>query len=60
MSTFLVRFNGEWKTVTLKPFEPERMATDVAWIQIREGLTPEQAYKRWFEHQRKLSRLLQQ
>ncbi len=60
MPTYLVRYNGEWKTITFKPFEPERMATDIAWIQIREQVTPEEAYKRWFERQRKLSHLLQQ
>lgn len=57
---YLVRYQGQWKTVSVKPFEPERMTTDIAWLQIREGLTPEQAYVRWFAEQRKLSRLLQQ
>jgi hypothetical protein len=36
------------------------MTTDIAWLQIKEGLTPEQAYKKWFELQRKISRLLLQ
>lgn len=57
---YLVRYQGQWKTVSVKPFEPERMTTDIAWLQIREGLTAEQAYVRWFAEQRKLSRLLQQ
>ena len=57
---YLVRFQGKWYTLQPKPFEPERMTTDIAWIQIREGVTPVEAYRLWFERQRKLSRLLQQ
>ena len=43
-----------------KPYEPERMTTDVAWIQLKEKVDAATAYRRWFEKQRKLSRLLQQ
>jgi hypothetical protein len=57
---YLVRFQGKWFELHPKPYEAERMTTDVAWIQIREGVTPVEAYRRWFERQRKLSRLLQQ
>ena len=59
-SVFLIRFNGNWKTIQVKQFEPERMSTDVAWIQIRENVDAPTAYRLWFERQRKLSRLLQQ
>jgi hypothetical protein len=57
---YLVRYQGKWKTITPKPFEPERMTTDIAWIQLKENVTPEEAYRRWVLRQRKLSRLLQQ
>ena len=57
---FLVRFQGKWMELTTKPYEAERMTTDVAWIQIKESMKPEDAYRVWFERQRKLSRLLQQ
>lgn len=57
---YLVRFQGKWYTINPKPYEPERMTTDIAWLQIKEGLTPEEAYRVWFARQRKLSRLLQQ
>ena len=59
-SVFLIRFNGNWKTIQVKQFEPERMSTDIAWIQIRENVDAPTAYRLWFERQRKLSRLLQQ
>jgi hypothetical protein len=57
-STFLVRYNGNWIQIHSRPFEPERMTTDVAWMQIKEGLSPEEAYRRWFELQRRISRVL--
>lgn len=57
---YLVRYNGKLITIRGRPFEPERMTTDIAWIQIKEGLAPEEAYRKWFEIQRRISRLLQQ
>jgi len=57
---FLVRFQGRWLEITPRPFEPERMTTDIAWLQIKEGLSTVDAYRKWFEIQRKLSRLLSQ
>jgi hypothetical protein len=57
---YLVRYNGKWFSIHPRPFEPERMTTDIAWLQIKEGMTPAEAYRTWFENQRKISRLLQQ
>jgi hypothetical protein len=57
---FLIRFQGKWFEIQPKSYEPERMTADIAWLQIKEGVSPEEAYRRWFEKQRKLSRLLQQ
>jgi hypothetical protein len=57
---YLIRFQGKWIEITPKPYEPERMTTDIAWLQIREKLSALDAYRLWFERQRKLSRLLQQ
>jgi hypothetical protein len=57
-SIFLVRYNGRWMKIHSREFEPERMTTDIAWAQIKEGLTPEEAYRRWFELQRRISRVL--
>ena len=57
-SIFLVRYNGQWVKIHSRPFEPERMTTDVAWIQIKEDVDPEEAYRRWFKKQRRISRVL--
>ena len=57
-STFLVRYNGNWIQIHSRPFEPERMTTDVAWMQIKENISAEEAYRRWFELQRRISRVL--
>lgn len=56
---YLVRFNGKWHVIAPKSFEPERMTTDVAWIQIKEGVSAEEAYRLWYEKQRTISHLLQ-
>lgn len=60
MPEYLVRYQGKWYRICPRPYEPERMTTDVAWLQIKDGLTAQEAYRKWFETQRKLSRLLQQ
>jgi len=57
-SILLVRYNGRWVTLHPRPFEPERMTTDIAWMQIKENITAEEAYRRWFELQRRISRVL--
>ena len=57
-STFLVRYNGNWIQIHSRPFEPERMTTDIAGMQIKDGVSPEEAYRRWFELQRRISRVL--
>jgi hypothetical protein len=54
----LVRYLNKWYTIIPKDFEPERMTTDIAWLQIKELLNPVDAYRKWFERQRTLSRLL--
>jgi hypothetical protein len=57
---YLVRYQSKWYEIQPKDYEPERMTTDIAWIQIKEKVSAEDAYRIWFEKQRKLSRLLQQ
>lgn len=58
--TYLVRYNGKWFAIKSKPYEPERMTTDIAWLQIKENLTPQEAYRKWCKEQRNISQLLQQ
>jgi hypothetical protein len=55
-----VRYHGRWMEIQPRPYEPERMTTDVAWIQIKEGVQPQEAYRIWFERQRTISRFFQQ
>jgi hypothetical protein len=43
-----------------RPYEPERMTTDIAWIQIKEEVSAEEAYRIWYEKQRTISRFFQQ
>jgi hypothetical protein len=55
-----VRFRGRWVKISPRPYEPERMTTDVAWIQLKEEVSPEEAYRLWYEKQRTISRFFQQ
>lgn len=56
---FMVRYNNTWYTIQPREYEPERMTTDIAWSQIKNGIPPEEAYRAWFELQRRISRALQ-
>jgi hypothetical protein len=57
---YIVRYNGKWFEIKPKPYEPERMTTDIAWLQIKEHVSAVEAYRLWFAKQRTFSRLLQQ
>jgi hypothetical protein len=57
---YIVRYNGRMYEIKPRPYEPERMTTDIAWIQIKEGVSPEEAYRIWFQRQLRISRLFQQ
>lgn len=57
---YIVRYNGKWYRITPKPYEPEYMTAEIAWIQIRQNISAADAYRMWFEQQRRISRLLQQ
>ena len=56
----IIRHRGQWVEITPRTYEPERMTADVAWIQIKEGVSPEEAYRIWYEKQRTISRFFQQ
>jgi len=60
MPDYVVRYQGRWFTINPRPYEPERMTTDVAWIQVKENVSAEEAYRIWYEKQRRISHLFQQ
>jgi hypothetical protein len=57
---FVVRHDGRWMEIHPRLYEPERMTTDVAWLQLKEGVSSQEAYRLWFERQRTISRFFQQ
>ena len=59
MKEYMVRFQGKWVRIRPQPFEPERMTTDIAWLQITEGLSSQDAYRKWFKGRRIISSALQ-
>ena len=54
----LIRCKGRWYKVNSKPYEPEKQTAEIAWLQIREPLTPQEAYRRFYEKQREDARIL--
>lgn len=52
-----IRVQGKWYAITPKPYEPERQTYNIAY-RIIQGATPEQAYREWFEQERKDAKLL--
>jgi hypothetical protein len=53
-----VRYNGKWYNITPKPYEPERQTYQVAWMQITQEITAEEAYRKYFETLRKEAKVL--
>ena len=53
-----VRYNGKWYAITPKQYEPERQTYQVAWMQITDSITAEEAYRKYYETLRKESKVL--
>jgi hypothetical protein len=51
----VVRYNGKWFKITPKPFEPERMTEEIAWMKVKD---PSKTYADWFKQESNLSKLL--
>jgi hypothetical protein len=54
----MLRYNGKWYKINVKPYEPERQTIAVAWSQIKDKLTPEKSYKDYFTKQREEAQIL--
>jgi hypothetical protein len=50
----LVRYNKKWYKIVPKPFEPERITFEVAWMKIRDNA----GYLEWFKKERNISKIL--
>jgi hypothetical protein len=53
-----VRYKGRWYKITPKKYEPERQTYAIAWKMIKQGISPEQAYREWFAEERETAKLL--
>jgi hypothetical protein len=53
-----IRVQGKWYKVMPKQYEPERQTYNIAYSIIREGSSPEVAYREWFAQERKDAKLL--
>lgn len=54
----LLRHNGKWYKVAKKPYEPETQTTHVAWLQILNKITAQEAYRTMFAKQREDAQIL--
>jgi hypothetical protein len=53
-----IRVQGKWYKVMPKQYEPERQSYSIAYSIIRDGISPEVAYRNWFSNERKDAKLL--
>jgi hypothetical protein len=53
-----IRIQGKWFSIRPKPYEPERQTYNIVSQIIRQNVSPEVAYKNWFEQERKDAKLL--
>jgi hypothetical protein len=55
----IIRHNGKWFKVVPKSYEPERQTHEIAWSMLREpSLKPPEAYRKWYEKERQLAKVL--
>ena len=54
----ILRYKGKWYKVTPKAYEPERQTAEVAWLQMREPITTQDAYRKFYEKQRSDAKIL--
>jgi lipocalin len=54
----ILRYKGKWYKVTPKAYEPERQTAEVAWLQMREPITSQDAYRKFYEKQRSDAKIL--
>lgn len=58
MRKTLVRNNGKWHIIEPKEYEPERQTLEIAWKQIKDGMTPEESYRIWYAEQKEIRKVL--
>ena len=54
----IIRYKGKWYKVNPKPYEPEKQTAEIVWLQLREPITPAEAYVNFFKKQREDARIL--
>ena len=54
----IIRFNGQWFQIHAKPYEPERQTIEIAWLMVKNSITPQEAYRKWFATERNNAKVL--
>lgn len=54
-----IRYQGKWYTISAKPYEPEKQTYQIAWMLVKNPeMTPQEAYRKFFERQRQEAKVL--
>lgn len=54
----IVRYNGKWFKIVPQPYEPERQTYEIAWMMIKEGINSKEAYRKWYENEQSIVKVL--
>jgi lipocalin len=54
----MLRYQGKWYTIVKQPYESEHQSVEIAWMQIKQGMTPHESYREFFKKQREESKIL--
>jgi len=54
----MLRYCGKWYNIVKQPYESETQSVQIAWMQIRDELTPQQSYREFFKKQREEAKIL--
>lgn len=58
VSTMVIRYKGKWYKVIPKSYESEYQTNRIAWMIIKDGLTPLDAYRKFFKEEQNMAKLL--
>jgi hypothetical protein len=56
--TMVIRYKGKWYKVIPKPYESEYQTIRIAWMIVKDGMSPLEAYRRFFKEEQNMAKLL--
>jgi hypothetical protein len=56
--SMVFRYKGSWYKITPKSYESEYQTNKIAWMMAKEGLTSQEAYRKFFAEEQNMAKLL--